>query len=138
MEGFRSMQQGTRSYLAQYFSDMAGWYASSLHSHNGETPDDKQILAGYFAMFADHVQQLPEDDLRLVALARLTGFDEQTGFSPGPRVSAAIADAVQFAEGAPEPFLEYLVHAALDDHLESHPHVTAILIDGAETPASRV
>lgn len=132
------MQQGTRSYLAQYFSDMAGWYASSLHSHNDETPDDKQLLTGFFALFADHIRQLPEDDLRLVALARLTGFDERTGFSPGPRVSAAIADAAQFSEGTPEPFLEYLVHAALDDHLDDHPHVTKILIDGAEVHASQV
>jgi len=138
MEGLGSMQQSTRGYLAQYFSDMAGWHTSSLQEENGAAQDDKRLLAGFYTIIAEHIEQLPDDDLRLVALARLTGFDDRTGFSPGPHVSAAIADAGQFAEGAPEPFLEYLVHAALDDHLESQPHVTSILIDGIEAHASRV
>ena len=131
-------QQDTRGYLAQYFSDMAGWHASSIHQENGAAQEDKRPLAEFYATFAEHIQQLPDDDLRLVALARLTGFDDQTGFSPGPRVSAAIADGGQFVEGASEPFLDYLVHAALDDQLDSHQHVTKVLIDGLETPGSPV
>lgn len=126
-----------RSYLAQYFSDMAEWYDRPPQEPNGLTSEDKRLHARFYLSFADHIRALPDDDLRLVALARLTGIDSPVGFSPGPRVGAAIADIGQFAGGSPEPFLENLVHAALDDHLDADNHTTTILIESISLNGSR-
>lgn len=135
------MQEGTRTYLAQYFVDMAEWHSSDLRAgDNGsdEMPERRKQSSGFYRQVAEHIGTLPEDDLRLIALGRLTGFDEQIGFSPGPRVSAAIADVGQFVEGSPEPFLEYLVHAALDDQLDVSPHATNVLLESVELHGNRL
>lgn len=131
------VENGSQRYLAQYFTDMASYYDSSLHERNGSSSAHKQHQAGFYLSLADHIRSLADDDLRVIALTRLTGFDDEMGFSPGPRVSAAIADAGQFVEGSPEAFLEYLVHAALDDQLDTHTHTTRILMESMELDGSR-
>lgn len=128
----------TQLYLTQYFTDMAEWHASDLHSPAHDTTDHRRLASAFYRAVADHIGALQQDDLRLVALGRLTGFTEETGFSPGPRVSAAIADVGQFVEGSPEPFLEYLVHAALDDQLEFNAHTTSVLLESVEVTGTRV
>ncbi|MEZ4523525.1 MAG: hypothetical protein R3A46_18055 [Thermomicrobiales bacterium] len=113
------MKQEQRTYLAQYFTDRAGWHSRS-HRDGADGPDaNREKPASIYASLADHIQSLDENDLRLVALARLTDFDEVSGFSPGPCLSAAIADVGQFIEEEPDPFLDHLVHAALDDRLSA-------------------
>ncbi len=120
---------GTQTYLTQYFADMANW-----HADDAARATDRCGLstAAFLEAMAEHVRELRADDLRLVALGRLTGFSDELGFSPGPRVSAALADVGHFIDGSPEPFLEYLVHAALDDQLDENPHATAVLVESVE------
>ncbi|CAN5799301.1 hypothetical protein BH23CHL2_BH23CHL2_17510 [soil metagenome] len=132
-----TVQQDMRTYLAQYFTDMAEWYDRPLREPNGSTSEDRRLHAGFYHSFADHIRALPDDDLRLVALARLTGIDSPAGFSPGPRVGAAIANIGRFAGESPEPYLENLVHAALDDHLDADNHTTTILIESISMNGSR-
>lgn len=132
------MENGSQRYLAQYFTDMASYYDSSLREQGNSSSVDKQLQAGFYLSLANHIRSLAEDDLRVIALTRLTGFNDDTGFSPGPRVSAAIADAGHFVEGSPEAFLEYLVHAALDDQLDTNTHTTKILIESMELDGTPV
>jgi len=126
------VQTGTRRYLADYFADMAEWHSHARRADDAKPSNGSELNAGSYRRLADYIVTLPEDDLRLIALERLTGFDEEIGFSPGPRVSAAIADVGRFSDGSPEPFLEYLVQAALDDQLEGRNHTTQILIESVE------
>jgi hypothetical protein len=117
-----------RESLAQYFADIATWHDGSPRAEASVATLDHRPRASLYAMLADHIRRLAEDDLRVIALARLTGFDTPAGFSPGPRVSAAIGEVEQFSNVGPEPFLDHLVHAALDDQLDNGQHTASLLL----------
>ena len=127
-----------REYLAQYFSDIATWHDGSPRAEVGVAVADHRPRANLYATLSEHIRRLAEDDLRVIALARLTGFDTPAGFSPGPRVSAAIGEVEQFAEVGPEPFLDHLVHAALDDQLDNGHHTASLLLPELELDEQRL
>lgn len=111
-------RDGTQTYLAQYFSDMADWHDSAIHEDDDGPAGGRDSCANFYRALAAHIQGLAEDDLRLAALSRLTGFDDQHDFSPGPHVSVAIADIARFLDQSPGVFLDQLVYAALNDQSE--------------------
>jgi hypothetical protein len=126
------MQVDHRSSLAQYFSDIATWHQQSLENGRHATEESHQRQIGFFSRLAEYVQSLSDDDLRVVALARLTGLDQRAVFSPGPRVSAALGESELFADVEPGVFLEHLVHAALDDEIGMNHRPVTILMPGVQ------
>ena len=138
METTNILQVDIRRYLADYFIDMADWHSSTLHADDRSRAEDRGANADFYRSLADHILNLVAEDFRLVALSRLGASIDQTGFFPGPRASAAIADVGRFTQGSPAPFLEQLVLAALDDQLDHGGHATPILIESAEIGGSRV
>jgi hypothetical protein len=125
-------QVDARGYLAQYFLDIATWHDGTARADGAASPADHRPRARFYATLSEHIRCLAEDDLRLIALARLTGFDSPAGFSPGPRVSAAIGEVELYADVGPEPFLDHLVHAALDDQLDNGSHTATLLLPELE------
>lgn len=121
-----------REYLAQYFADIATWHNGALRAEAATATVDYRPRASFYATLSEHISRLDDDDLRVITLAKLTGFDTPAGFSPGPRVSAAIGQVDQFADVGPEPFLDHLVHAALDDQLDDGRHTTSLLLPELE------
>jgi hypothetical protein len=126
------MQVDHRRSLAQYFSDIATWHQQSLENGGQDSEESHQRQIGFFSRLSDHVQSLGDDDLRVVALARLTGLEQRSVFSPGPRVSAALGEADLFADIEPDAYLDHLVHAALDDEIDLSHHPTTALLPGLD------
>lgn len=113
------MKHEQRSYLAQYFSDIADWHGVSNRNSRTAAVDDSNSPADAYASLAEHIRTLDEDDLRLSVLARLTRLEDPVGFAPGPHLSAAIAELGRLGDGNPSRSLDHLVHAALNDQPES-------------------
>jgi hypothetical protein len=121
-----------RGYLAQYFLDIATWHDGTARSEVDTSLIGHGPRAHFYSTLSEHIRCLADDDLRVIALAKLTGFDSPAGFSPGPRVSAAIGEVEQYADVGPEPFLDHLVHAALDDQLDNGNHTASLLLPELE------
>lgn len=117
-----------RAVLAQYFRDYASWQRQravtgqpSL-SGDASTADDFDALARF-------VLALPERDSRGETLRRLTVLEGDCVVSPGPRFSAALAEIGAYGAAGFDVFLDYLVHVALDDAIQSSRQPVPLLID---------
>ncbi|HLT18117.1 MAG TPA: hypothetical protein VKZ96_01570 [Thermomicrobiales bacterium] len=127
-----------REYLAQYFADIATWHDGLPRPDATTATVGHRPRADFYATLSAHISGLDEDDLRVIALAKLTGFDTPAGFSPGPRVSAAIGEVERFSDVGPEPFLDHLVHAALDDQLDHGQHTASLLLPELDLEGQRI
>lgn len=126
------MQADHKDALAQYFADIATWHQQSLDNGGQDAELNHLHQISFFRTLAGHVQSLRDDDLRIIALARLTGLEQRSVFSPGPRVSAALGESESFADVEPGVFLDHLVHAALDDEIDLNHRPVTILMPGLE------
>jgi hypothetical protein len=131
------MDKEAQTYLKQYFLDIASWHECWAAAVDCQENRGRLARARLFRRLAIYIERLPIDDLRLTSLARLAGSADGYDFSPGQRLSAAIADVSRFTERTIGSFLDYLVHAALEDQLADNRHVTAVMLECAE-PYNRI
>lgn len=130
------MGEQVRSYLSQYFLDLASWHSDASAIKDGDSSNHYDNARLLYAL-ATYIGCLAHDDLRLTVLGHLTKCNEGSGFEPGPRLSAAIADIGYFAESAVASFLEYLVYATLDDQIDGNQRFVAAMFDYVDLNSGR-
>ena len=78
-----------------------------------QTDDDRHTRSGMALLdAAEHIEQLPEEDSRLVRLASAGYFDGCTELKPGEHGQEVIGSWNYQVWGTPEEFLNFLVEAA--------------------------
>lgn len=111
--------------IAQYFRDCANWQRQRVASEY-LLPGDDATTADAFARF---VLSLPDCDRRVETLRRLTVMQGDCVVSPGPRFSSALASILHCGTSGFDVFLDHLVHAAIDDAIQSSRQPFPLLID---------
>lgn len=117
-----------RAVIAQYFRDYANWQRHRAVSDHPLIGDGASI-ADDFDAFAHFVLSLPERDRRVETLRRLTVLEGDCVVSPGPRFSSALADLRHYGRAGFDVFLDYLVHVAIEDAIQSSRQPVPLLID---------
>lgn len=122
-----SLSEPGTALLAQYFQDRA----RRSRSHLGKNWDELERIdtAQLEEQFARYLSQLPEGDLRVVALSRLVPTNSDGTLAPGPKVSAALGSIRLYGSSGLGVFLESLVHAAIDDVVSQDQHLGSSFAD---------
>lgn len=119
----------TAQSVADYIRDIGAWRRRRvLDGGNGATIDPS---VNHDA-FADFLEQLPAHDVRVLALGRLTHLTEDGVPAPGPRLSSALTELEDYPAATFDAFLEYLVHVAIDDALDTQTSAVPMLVDIAQ------
>lgn len=118
--------------VASYIRDLGAWRRQRALEQNGGAVVDR---GDCYEAFARYLETLPADDLRLLALSRLTHLSEDGVPAPGPLLSSALAELESYSSGVFDALLDHLVYVAIDDALAAHETPLPALFDVADQQA---